>query len=136
MSKGTVLTDSKVASIRPPATGQTEHPDLKVYRDQLAEVERLAIEGLAREQSVEWGKVHEDQKIQEWRRRDRLLRLADRILDQWEEHPERCSTLEGLARVMELALNGRQVWESCIASVSSERRRRPVFRWQYRHRHS
>jgi integrase len=30
MSKGVVLTDSRVASIRPPTIGQTEHPDLKV----------------------------------------------------------------------------------------------------------
>ena len=30
MSKGIVLTDSRVASIKPPAIGQAEHPDLKV----------------------------------------------------------------------------------------------------------
>jgi len=79
------------------------------HASHLAEVERLAIEGVAREKSVAWDKVHEDQHIQEWHRRNRLLKLADRILDQWEAHPERCSTLEGLARVTELALKlGRQ----------------------------
>jgi hypothetical protein len=79
------------------------------HASHLAEVERLAIEGVAREKSVAWDKVHEDQHIQEWHRRNRLLKLADRILDQWEEHPERCGTLEGLARVTELALKlGRQ----------------------------
>jgi hypothetical protein len=75
----------------------------------VTEVERLAIEGLAREKAVVWDKVWEDQRILEWNRRNRLVRLADRLLEEWEKHPEKRGTLEGLARIMELGVRlGRQ----------------------------
>jgi len=44
----------------------------------VADVERLAIEGLAREKAIKWDKVHEDQRIAEWTARNRLVKLAER----------------------------------------------------------
>ena len=69
----------------------------------VAEMERLAIEGLAREKAVQWEKVHEDQRIAEWTARNRLVKLADRVIARWEKNENRAGTLEGIARVLELA---------------------------------
>ena len=69
----------------------------------VAEVERLAIEGLAREKAVKWEKVHEDQRIAEWTARNRLVKLAERVIARWEKNEAKAGTLEGIARVLELA---------------------------------
>jgi hypothetical protein len=69
----------------------------------IAQVERDAIEGLARERAVEWMKVHEDQRIQEWKRRGKLLAMADEMIARWEKNPNKFGTLEGIARLLELA---------------------------------
>lgn len=68
-----------------------------------AQVERETIEALARERAIEWMKVHEDQRIQEWKRRSKLLELADRMIARWEANEKKCGTLEGIARLLELA---------------------------------
>ena len=69
----------------------------------LAAVERQAIEGLAVEKAVEWNKVHEAVKIAEWQRHKKLIALADEMLARWEKNKAKCGTLEGIARVLELA---------------------------------
>jgi hypothetical protein len=73
------------------------------YTSHLATVERQAIEGLALEKAVEWDKVHEAVKIAEWQRHKKLIALADEMLARWEKNKDKCGTLEGIARVLELA---------------------------------
>jgi hypothetical protein len=69
----------------------------------LAVIEREAIEGLAVERAVEWSKVHEVVKIAEWQRHKKLIALADEMIARWEKNQTKCGTLEGIARVLELA---------------------------------
>ena len=69
----------------------------------LAVIEREAIEGLAVERAVEWSKVHEVVKIAEWQRHKKLIALADEMIARWEKNKAKCGTLEGIARVLELA---------------------------------
>ena len=73
---------------------------VQAHAAHLAAVERQAIEGLALEKAVEWDKVHEAVKIAEWQRHKKLIALAD---ERSEEHKSKCGTLEGIARVLELA---------------------------------
>jgi len=69
----------------------------------LALVERQAIESLAMEKAVDWSKVHEAVKVAEWQRHQKLIKLADEMLARWEKNKAKCGTLEGIARVLELA---------------------------------
>ena len=69
----------------------------------VAQVEREVIEGLAREKAIEWMKVHEDQRIEEWKARCRALRLAEKVITRWEKSEGKAGTLEGIARLLELA---------------------------------
>lgn len=75
----------------------------------VADTERQAIESLAREKAVEWHKVHEEQRIAEWKQRCRLVKLAEEVIARWERMGNKAGTLEGIARVLELASKlGRQ----------------------------
>ena len=76
---------------------------VQAHAAHLALVERQAIEGLALEKAVEWDKVHEAVKIAEWQRHKKLIALADEMLARWEKNKSKCGTLEGIARVLELA---------------------------------
>src|ERR1041384_5738095 len=69
----------------------------------LATVERESIEGLALEKAVEWHKSHEAIRLAEWQRQKKLIALADAAIARWEEDPTKCGTLEGIARILELA---------------------------------
>ena len=69
----------------------------------LATIEREAIEGLALEKAVEWNRVHEAIRIAEWQRHKKLIALADEMLLRWEKNKAKCGTLEGVARILELA---------------------------------
>lgn len=97
------------------------------YYAHLGNVERQAIEGLARERAVEWMKVHEDQRIEEWKRRCTLLKLADEMIERWRENPRKMGTLEGIARILELATKlGRLA--SGMGTEESEGREMPAVR--------
>jgi len=76
---------------------------VQAHAAHLATVEREAIEGLAIEKAVEWNKVHEAVKIAEWQRHKKMIALADEMLVRWEKNKNKCGTLEGIARVLELA---------------------------------
>lgn len=76
---------------------------LAAHAAHLAVIEREAIEGLAVERAVEWSKVHEVVKIAEWQRHKKLIALADEMIARWEKNKTKCGTLEGIARVLELA---------------------------------
>lgn len=76
---------------------------VQAHAAHLATVERQAIEGLAVEKAVEWSKVHEALKIAEWQRHKKLIALADEVIARWEKNKAKCGTLEGIARLLELA---------------------------------
>ena len=76
---------------------------VQAYAAHLADVERKAIEGLALEKAVEWNKVHEALKIAEWQRHKKLIALADEMIARWEANKQKCGTLEGVARLLDLA---------------------------------
>lgn len=69
----------------------------------LATVEREAIESLAVAKAVEWNKAHEALRIAEWERHKKLIALADELLARWLKNTAKCGTLEGIARLLELA---------------------------------
>jgi hypothetical protein len=74
----------------------------KAFEAHLAEVEREAIEGLRREKGIEWFKVHEDQRIEEWKLRNEYLETLREGLQRWKADKKRSGTLEGLARLGEV----------------------------------
>lgn len=76
---------------------------VQAHAASLALIEREAIEGLAVQKAVDWNKVHEAVKIAEWQRHKKLIALADEMLARWEKNEAKCGTLEGIARVLELA---------------------------------
>lgn len=76
---------------------------VRAHTAHLALVERQAIESLAMEKAVDWSKVHEAVKVAEWQRHKKLIALADEMLARWEKNKAKCGTLEGIARVLELA---------------------------------
>jgi hypothetical protein len=55
------------------------------------------------EKAVDWSKVHESVKVAEWQRHKKLIALADEMIQRWEKNKNKCGTLEGIARVLELA---------------------------------
>jgi hypothetical protein len=76
---------------------------IQAHAAHVALVEREAIESLAMEKAVDWSKVHEAVKVAEWQRHKRLIALADEMIQRWEKNKAKCGTLEGIARVLELA---------------------------------
>jgi hypothetical protein len=73
------------------------------YAAHLARRERGAIEALALEKAVEWHRIHERIRMEEWQRHKKLVALADAMLSRWEKDEAKCGTLEGIARIIELA---------------------------------
>jgi len=69
----------------------------------LAVVGREAAEALARAKGVDWVKRQEEQRADEWQARCDLLELARETIKRWKENPRKCGTLEGVARLLDLA---------------------------------
>ena len=69
----------------------------------LALVERETAEVLARAKGVDWVKRQEEQRAEEWQSRCELIETAREALRRWRAKPERCGSLEGIARLLELA---------------------------------
>jgi len=69
----------------------------------LALVEREAAEVLARTRAVDWVKRREEHQEDEWRVRCELVKLAREAIKRWMENPKKCGTLEGIARLLDLA---------------------------------
>jgi hypothetical protein len=76
---------------------------LESYQEHCQALERRAIEAVAMEKGVEWGRIHEAIRMAEWQRHRRLIALADEVLARWERCPGKMGTLEGVARLYELA---------------------------------
>jgi hypothetical protein len=69
----------------------------------MALVEREAAEALVRAKGVDWVKRQEEHREDEWRMRCELIETAREALSRWRSKLERCGSLEGIARLLELA---------------------------------
>ena len=69
----------------------------------MALVEREAAEALVRAKGVDWVVRQEEQRADEWDVRCELIETAREALRRWRAKPERCGSLEGIARLLELA---------------------------------
>lgn len=69
----------------------------------LALVEREATEALVRAKAGEWLTREEAQREEEWQSRAEALALAREAIARWKRNPDRCGSLEGIARLLELA---------------------------------
>lgn len=68
----------------------------------LALVEREAAEAVARAKGVDWAARYAELRESEWRARNELVELAWEVVRRWRSKAERCGSLEGLARLLDL----------------------------------
>lgn len=76
---------------------------VRAYDESLAAVERQATEALATERAEERLKRQQEQLDEEWRNRNEALELARAAIGRWKANEKRCGSLEGIARLLELA---------------------------------
>src|SRR6516164_3110388 len=73
------------------------------YNSHMALVEREAAEALTREKGVDWAMRYQELREAEWEERRNLVVFAAEVRRRWMLRAERCGTLEGYARLLELA---------------------------------
>jgi len=73
------------------------------YGLHMAQVEREAAEAMVRQKGVDWAKRYQELREAEWEERERLVAFAAEVRERWMARAERCGTLEGYARLLELA---------------------------------
>jgi hypothetical protein len=76
---------------------------VQAHASHLADVERKAAEAVATQNGVDWAKRQEQHREDEWQTRGELIALAREAIDRWKKNPARCGTLEGIARLLDLA---------------------------------
>ena len=76
---------------------------VRAHEAHLATVERQATEALARGKSAEWLARQVEQRDEEWKARNEALELARLAIERWKGNRSRCGSLEGIARLLELA---------------------------------
>jgi hypothetical protein len=69
----------------------------------MAAVEREAAEALMRAKGVDWVQRQEEHRAEEWKARGRVLELARVAIERWLANEARCGSLEGIARLLDLA---------------------------------
>lgn len=79
------------------------HARVQAHSTHMALVEREAAEVLLRAKGVDWVKRQEEHREDEWKVRCELVETAREALRRWKENPARCGSLEGIARLLELA---------------------------------
>jgi hypothetical protein len=73
------------------------------YDSHMALVEREAAEAMVREKGVDWAKRYQELREAEWQERSKLVEFAAEVRERWMARAEKCGTLEGYARLLELA---------------------------------
>jgi hypothetical protein len=68
----------------------------------LALVEREAAEAVVRAKGADWGERYAELRESEWRARRELVELAWEVVRRWRARADRCGSLEGLARLLDL----------------------------------
>jgi hypothetical protein len=80
---------------------------VRAHTAHLALIERQAAEAAAIRNGVDWAKRQEQQREEEWQTRTEALALAREIIARWKTPDEkgrlRCGSLEGIARLLDLA---------------------------------
>ena len=76
---------------------------VQAHAAHLAEIERKAAEAVATRNGVDWAKRQEQQREEEWESRCELIALAREAIGRWKKNEARCGTLEGIARLLDLA---------------------------------
>jgi len=76
---------------------------VQAHASHLAAVERTATEALTRVKAAEWVMRQETHREEEWKIRGELLEMAREAIARWKANEKRCGSLEGIARLLELA---------------------------------
>jgi hypothetical protein len=76
---------------------------VSAYNAHMALVEREAAEAMVREKGVDWARRYQELREAEWQERQNLVVFAAEVRRRWMARAERCGTLEGYARLLELA---------------------------------
>jgi hypothetical protein len=76
---------------------------VQAHAAHLAVAEREAAEALARVKGVDWVTRQEEHREKEWEVRGRLIKLAETAIERWLANAARCGSLEGIARLLDLA---------------------------------
>jgi hypothetical protein len=76
---------------------------VQAHAAHLADIERKTAESLAVQNGADWAKRQEQHREDEWQTRGELIALAREAIDRWKKNPARCGTLEGIARLLDLA---------------------------------
>ena len=76
---------------------------VQAHSAHLADIERKAAESVATQNGVDWAKRQEEHREDEWQTRGELIALAREAIERWKKNPVRCGTLEGIARLLDLA---------------------------------
>jgi hypothetical protein len=76
---------------------------VQAHAAHLADIERKTAEALAVQAGTDWAKRQEQHREDEWQTRSELIALAREAIDRWKKNPARCGTLEGIARLLDLA---------------------------------
>jgi hypothetical protein len=76
---------------------------VSAFNSHMALVEREAAEAITRVKGVDWAKRYQELRETEWQERQNLVVFAAEVRRRWMVRAERCGTLEGYARLLELA---------------------------------
>ena len=76
---------------------------VQAHSAHLAVAEREAAEALSRAKGVDWVTRQEEHREKEWGLRCKVVHLAETAIERWLAKPERCGSLEGIARLLDLA---------------------------------
>ena len=76
---------------------------IQAHAAHLADIERKTAEALAVQAGTDWAKRQEQHREDEWQTRGELIALAREAIERWKKNPARCGTLEGIARLLDLA---------------------------------
>jgi hypothetical protein len=69
----------------------------------LADIERRTAEALAVLAGTDWAQRQAQHREDEWQTRSELIALAREAIERWKKNAARCGTLEGIARLLDLA---------------------------------
>jgi hypothetical protein len=76
---------------------------VQAHATHFALIEREAAEAMVRGKAAQWVKRQEEQRDEEWKVRDELLEIGREAIARWKRDARRCGSLEGIARLLELA---------------------------------
>lgn len=76
---------------------------VQAHAAHMAAVEQEAFEVITRAKGVDWVTRQQEHREKEWTLRCKLVQLAETAIERWLANPVRCGSLEGIARLLDLA---------------------------------